>query len=71
MNLSPDFLFSDTEEDSLQQEASELSMYTKERAVQDENPLKWWKQNVSKYPTLSVLARQYLSIPGTNGRLTE
>ena len=41
-------------------------MYTKERAVQDENPLKWWKQNVSKYPTLSVLARQYLSIPGTS-----
>ena len=35
-------------------------------AVQDENPLKWWKQNVSKYPTLSVLARQYFSIPGTS-----
>jgi hypothetical protein len=41
-------------------------MYTKERAVQDENPLECCKQNVSKYPTPSVLARQYLSIPGTS-----
>ena len=30
------------------------------------NPLKWWKENSIKYPRLSVLARQYLIIPGTS-----
>ena len=30
------------------------------------NLLKWWKENSIKYPRLSVLARQYFSIPGTS-----
>ena len=39
---------------------------TRERCDPNVNPLKWWKENSIKYPRLSVLARQYFSIPGTS-----
>lgn len=47
-------------------EETELSLYKRERCDPNVNPLKWWKENSIKYPRLSVLARQYLSIPGTS-----
>lgn len=31
-----------------------------------EDPLQWWKQKSSKYPTLVQLARQYLAVPATS-----
>lgn len=56
----------DTDEDTSFQDESEMSLYIKERAVQDSNPLEWWKENNCKFPRLFVLARQYLSIPATS-----
>jgi hypothetical protein len=47
-------------------EETELSLYKRKRCDPNVNPLKWWKENSIKYPRLSVLARQYLSIPGTS-----
>jgi hypothetical protein len=47
-------------------EETELSFYKRERCDPNVNPLKWWKENGIRYPRLSVLARQYLSIPGTS-----
>jgi hypothetical protein len=51
-------------------EETELSFYKRERCDPNVNPLKWWKENGIRYPRLSVLARQYLSIPGTSYRLS-
>ena len=31
-----------------------------------EDPLQWWKQKSSKYPTLVQLERQYLAVPATS-----
>ncbi|CAC5384339.1 unnamed protein product [Mytilus coruscus] len=58
---SLDFLLFDTDEDKSFQDESEMSLYIKERAAQDSNPLEWWKENNCKFPRLSVLARQYLT----------
>ena len=47
--------------------SSDISEWlTRERCDPNVNPLKWWKENSIKYPRLSVLERQYLSIPGTS-----
>ena len=38
--------------------------YHKEKRLgADEDPLKWWATNITKYPTLGKLAQQYLSCP--------
>ncbi|XP_063399690.1 E3 SUMO-protein ligase ZBED1-like [Mytilus trossulus] len=63
---SLDFLLFDTDDNTSFQDESEMSLYIKERAVQDSNPLEWWRENNCKFPRLSVLARQYLSIPATS-----
>ncbi|CAC5419952.1 unnamed protein product [Mytilus coruscus] len=60
------FLLFDTEEDASFQDGSEMSLYIKERTVPDANQLEWWEENSCKFPRLSVLARQYLSIPATS-----
>lgn len=53
-------------ETSSQQMKSELDQYLAESLlprVQDFDLLGWWKQNKMKYPTLSTMARDILSIP--------
>ena len=35
------------------------------------NPFEWWKQNSSRYPILSELARKYLSAPPTSVGLSQ
>lgn len=48
-------------------EESEVSAYLREYVnTDDEDPISWWKQNSTKYPRLSVLARRYLAIPATS-----
>lgn len=48
-------------------EESEVSAYLREYVnTDDEDPISWWKQNSTKYPRLSVLARRYLATPATS-----
>jgi hypothetical protein len=42
----------------------EFDAYIKE-PVRISDPLQWWKDNQSRFPTVARLARQYLSIPAT------
>src|SRR6266536_720838 len=45
----------------------EYLTYLKEtNAIQNTQPLDYWKNNSYKYPILSVLARRYLAIPATS-----
>ena len=32
----------------------------------NDDPLLWWKNNESRYPTIASLARQYLAIPASS-----
>jgi hAT family C-terminal dimerisation region len=34
---------------------------------QDDNPLQFWKENSTRYPTLSALAQKYLAMPASSG----
>ena len=45
----------------------ELDMYMNEPNVpEDSNPLNWWRDNYSKYPSVAVVARAFLGIPATS-----
>ena len=44
---------------------TELARYIGEDST-EKNPLEWWKENSSKYPTLNKLALKYLCIPATS-----
>lgn len=56
--------------EDIQQNSSlecELSLYdTLPLCSFDENPLLWWKQHQNMFPSLSFLARRYLTIPATS-----
>lgn len=44
----------------------EVSQYLIEPCVDGIDPLKYWKQNIDKFPALAKLARTYLAIPATS-----
>ncbi|WAR00525.1 TRA1-like protein [Mya arenaria] len=45
----------------------EMDCYLSEPSVDPRYPaLSWWKQNESKYPKLSILAKKYLAIPASS-----
>ena len=54
--------------DALQQEVDkEFQKYLAEDLIAiDDNPLKWWKSNHFRFPTLSQVAKQLLCIPATS-----
>ena len=42
-------------------------MYMNEPNVpEDSNPLNWWRDNYSKYPSVAVVARAFWGIPATS-----
>ena len=65
-----DNFFSELEGNSLpanSEENDELAYYiVLEPIGVKDNPLEWWLNNKSRFPTLAQLARKYLSIPSTS-----
>ena len=45
--------------------AKEIERYLSTATLKTDNPLQWWTENAELYPTLSWMALDYLSIPGT------
>jgi hypothetical protein len=46
---------------------TELSQYLSEPLLpRKEDPLVWWRQNVSRFPCLGIVARAYLGAPPTS-----
>ena len=46
---------------------SEAELYLEMPAPpMDQDVLKWWASNETKFPALSVMARQYLGVPATS-----
>lgn len=56
--------------DLLQEVKKEMKKYIVEPTLPRENsPRLWWKANERRFPLLAVLARDYLSIPGSSSSL--
>ena len=47
-------------------EFDEIDTYLNTSNDINANPLLWWKENQNKYPTLSLIAKDYLSIQATS-----
>lgn len=47
--------------------AEEFDKYCAEPTVSEEiNPFNWWAMNMTRYPNVSFVARQYLAVPATS-----
>ena len=47
--------------------AEEIRLYIQESSIKlNSSPLKWWKDNATKYPSLARVAKCILNIPGTS-----
>ena len=56
--------------DLLQEVKKEIKKYGLEPTLAREmSPRQWWKANEPRFPLLAVLARDYLSIPGSSSSL--
>lgn len=45
----------------------EIEDYMEEEVIgESEDPLIWWKENASRFPTLSLLAKKYFGTPATS-----
>jgi hypothetical protein len=52
---------------NLEEEDDEVSRYMKSKDIRvKDDPMEWWLNNKSSFPTLAQLARKYLSIPATS-----
>lgn len=58
------FLISSPSESTAADE--ELEAYLREKSQPNANPLQWWKDNASRFPTIAHVARQTLAIPATS-----
>ena len=57
----------ETEESRSTRESGEFEDYLNDTNFEkNENPLKFWKANASKYPLLAKIARVYLGVPATS-----
>jgi hypothetical protein len=45
---------------------TELSRYLEQAPDEEAEPLSWWKAHIDEYPTLSKMARDYLTIQATS-----
>jgi len=45
---------------------TELSRYLEQAPDEEAEPLSWWKAHIDEYPTLSRMARDYLTIQATS-----
>jgi len=65
--LGGDYTTNESEDSEADPILKEVESYIKEKPIdREESPLVWWKQNQYKFPMISVVAKQFLSIPVTS-----
>lgn len=65
--LGDDYTTNESEDSEADPVLKEVESYIKEKPIdREESPLVWWKQNQYKFPMISVVAKQFLSIPVTS-----